>query len=170
MSVYFGFNENTSIAVINAAIQGGANVNEILKETGETPLHHATKIGHLEFVKALIAAGAKANEKNLRSQTPLHNAAGHNDLEIVKILLNAGADITDKDYKNRQPIFYAIAKFRGNDWDAEMIEILKGDLKLTTQDSSGRFLGAYAYGDYHFELMQLFKTDSLTIKEEITPA
>jgi ankyrin repeat protein len=39
---------------------------------GETPLHFASRNGHLEVVKYLKSVGADINAKNNNSWTPLH--------------------------------------------------------------------------------------------------
>jgi ankyrin repeat protein len=46
---------------------------------GETPLHFASRNGHLEVVKYLKSVGADINAKNNNSWTPLHSASynGH---------------------------------------------------------------------------------------------
>lgn len=65
-------------------------------ELGKTPLHYAAEGGHLEIVKALLAAGAKvnANDPRVISDTPLASIAGNCSLEMAELLVQAGADPT----------------------------------------------------------------------------
>jgi cytohesin len=50
------------------------------------------EMGHLEIVKALLAAGVDANAVIEGSAAPLHIAAEEGNLEIVKALLEAGVE------------------------------------------------------------------------------
>ncbi|KAJ5540017.1 hypothetical protein N7513_008349 [Penicillium frequentans] len=67
---------------------------------GETALFAATRSGHLQVVKRLIAANADVNRKGIIkrdhimcSQTPLQMAAAQGHLEIVDELITANADL-----------------------------------------------------------------------------
>ena len=58
---------------------------------GSTPLQWAAHWNDLETVKALLAAGAKANAANRYGVTPLHEAATIGSAPILSALLRAGA-------------------------------------------------------------------------------
>ncbi|GAB1605505.1 receptor-interacting serine/threonine-protein kinase 4-like isoform X1 [Argonauta hians] len=61
--------------------------------SGYTPLHYASRSGHLEICKLLVENGANVNCTTASGlATPLHRAAysGHNS--VVKFLLEKGAD------------------------------------------------------------------------------
>lgn len=64
---------------------------------GGTPLHWASRKGHLEVVRELLAAGADTQAKNGVGKTPLHLASDGAHLEVFKELMVAGADIEEKD-------------------------------------------------------------------------
>ena len=72
-------------------MEAGADVNKT-KNDGASPLFIASQEGHLEIVKALIAAGADINKKTYE-YSPLYMAAVTESLEIVEALLAAGADV-----------------------------------------------------------------------------
>ena len=57
----------------------------------------ASSAGHIEIVKALLAAGADVNMTNDNGQTPLHYASSRNREDIAKCLLEAGAHINAAD-------------------------------------------------------------------------
>jgi ankyrin repeat protein len=65
-------------------------------EIGKTPLHYAAAGGHIEIVKALLAAGANvnANDPRVNGNTPLASIAGNCSLEMAELLVRAGADPT----------------------------------------------------------------------------
>lgn len=85
-------NSALRIALRKAATNGDLPTVEKILSQGVPPscsaLEGASKAGHLEVVKALIAAGADVADSN-----SLKNAATMGHLEVVKVLLEAGADI-----------------------------------------------------------------------------
>jgi ankyrin repeat protein len=58
-----------------------------------TPLHWASGEGHLEVVKALLAAQADVKKADDDGETPLHWASDFGHLEVVEALLAAQADV-----------------------------------------------------------------------------
>jgi len=65
-----------------------------------TPLMRASRSGHVEIVRALIAGGAKVNTRDKHicadeasGHTPLHYAAKRRQLSVAKELIEAGAEI-----------------------------------------------------------------------------
>ncbi|KAI1144884.1 ankyrin repeat-containing domain protein [Nemania diffusa] len=90
-----------------AAEAGNAKIVEILSRPGRIgpstcmgsispPLHLASRHGHVEVVKALVAAGAKIHSI-VNGETPLHLAARHGCLEVVKWLINHVGDDPNPD-------------------------------------------------------------------------
>lgn len=60
---------------------------------GNTPLHHAVRIGNAAAVTVLLECGASLEAKNKAENTPLIVAASVGKVEAMKILLARGADI-----------------------------------------------------------------------------
>jgi ankyrin repeat protein len=91
-----------NIIQANDALEHGANINCIdPRWFGWTPLHHASRKGHLDIVKRLLEYGANINYAPTRlwskvdffGVTPLHCAASEDKVKVVKELLDNGADI-----------------------------------------------------------------------------
>ena len=105
-------------------IENGANPNQALDDTGETPLHAAlckTSPSHDRVVKVLMANGADPNSKTkvgvptgsfmrdcrTRGETPLHRAAAFGSNESIQLLLDAGAIKDEKDANGDSPLAWA---------------------------------------------------------------
>lgn len=128
--------QNDQIIHDAARIGSGAEVAKILKENpamrdartglGSTPLHLAATNSDVTAVKALLAAGADVNAKDMDNNTPLHMAAYTNQVEATKVLLEAGADVNVVSSGGRTPM--AMARKSRADEIAGLISlwILKG--------------------------------------------
>ncbi|GKZ29817.1 hypothetical protein AbraIFM66950_006569 [Aspergillus brasiliensis] len=79
---------------------------ELLKAS---PLHFAANYGHLQTVKALVAAGADLTSKARYDRIPLHTAAFNGDPEIVRCLVDAGSDIEAVDEDDMTPLQVALS-------------------------------------------------------------
>ena len=106
-------------------IEQGANVNDALPDTGETPLHAAlSKANRLRFtpvVKLLLSHGADPNrvttpnvetgsfmrDCRTKGETPLHRAAAFGNEEDIQLLLGAGAAIDARDSNGESPLSWA---------------------------------------------------------------
>ena len=60
-------------------------------EGGWTPLHFASREGHLAVVRELVGRGAKLEVKSKSGNTSLHSASFHGRLDVMRFLLDAGA-------------------------------------------------------------------------------
>ena len=73
----------------------GADANAVNKFSS-TPLHVATRMGHIEVVRALLQGGADVNAAGFARITALTIAAACNHLPIARMLLERGARIADR--------------------------------------------------------------------------
>jgi ankyrin repeat protein len=76
-------------------IRNGANVNEKDREK-YTPLHLASRHGHIDIVRELIRCGASVHERDMDG-TPLHTASRYGHVDIVRELIKSGAHVNEKD-------------------------------------------------------------------------
>ena len=83
---------NRSASMVDRLLAAGANSNAKLLN-GETVLMTCSRTGEPKAVQALLAHGAKVNEKETaHDQTALMWAAAEKHPEVVRLLLAAGAD------------------------------------------------------------------------------
>lgn len=106
-------------------IEKGADVNEPLSETGETPLHSAlckaNRPVYDHIVEMLLLAGANPNcktkisvetgsfvrDSKTRAESPLHRAAAFGSEKAIQFLLDSGADIKSQDSNGDTPLSWA---------------------------------------------------------------
>jgi ankyrin repeat protein len=90
-------------------------------KSGYTPLHYASRAGHLAIVKVLIEAGAAVNAATTAGgATSLHRAAyaGHRD--IVEVLLHSGALLHLADADGQTALYKATQQGH-----SEVVELLR---------------------------------------------
>ncbi len=116
--------QNDQIIHDVARMGKGEEITQIIKENpamrdartglGSTPLHMAATNPDTGALKALLAAGADVNAKDMDGNTPLHMAAYSNKFEHSKLLLEAGADVNAVSTGGRTPVAMA-RKSRADD-------------------------------------------------------
>ncbi len=106
-------------------IEGGADVNHALPDTGEVPLHaalcKANRPVYDHIVSVLLTHGADPNRKTkpsvetgsfmrdcrTKAETPLHRAAAFGTAETIRLLLDAGATVDASDMHGDTPLTWA---------------------------------------------------------------
>jgi ankyrin repeat protein len=106
-------------------IEHGANVNQPLPDSGETPLHAALcktdRLVYDRVLEVLLAHGADPNAATIpgvetggfmrdvrtRGETPLHRAAAFGESETIEMLLQAGARLDARDIHGDSPLTWA---------------------------------------------------------------
>ena len=97
------------ITAVNKLLKDGANPNARAKDrTSRTALILAAAGGHMEIVDALLASGAKVDEKDLTGHTALNWAAMRGHTTVVSALMKKGADINTQDNGKVSPLLYAV--------------------------------------------------------------
>ena len=92
-----------NVAAVEAELTRNPALARASNDTGDTPLHHASRNGHLHMVRALVAAGADVDAVRGDGYRPLHCALMPNwffqvdsgpRTEIADLLLSRGARYT----------------------------------------------------------------------------
>ena len=74
---------------------------------GLTPLHLASREGHIEVARFLVECGADARAQDCDLSTPLHLASQQGHLEVVRFLIEHGADVRAHDHCWSTPLHRA---------------------------------------------------------------
>ncbi|GAB9471122.1 Tkl protein kinase [Globisporangium polare] len=98
------------VDIVECLLAHGADANSTVGDS--SALCKAAELGSLEMAQALVAHGAKVNNRHeTTGRTALHEAAKQGDVDTVAFLLSKGADIDCQDYELREtPLLSAIKK------------------------------------------------------------
>ena len=94
--------KNGDLAGVQAELDKGVDVNA--SGNGQSPLHLAAIMGHVEVTELLIASGADLEGTDKYGNTPLHYAAHHGRKETAKLLITKGADVNVKRDNGKTPL------------------------------------------------------------------
>jgi uncharacterized protein len=142
-------------------IEQGADVNQPMQDTGETPLHaalcKADRLAHDLVLKVLLARGANPRcttkpsvetggfmrDCRTRGETPLHRAAAFGTEETIQMLLDAGAAVDAKDMNGDSPLTWASWHLRP---DSILRKLCYGEFHIRP---NRRSMAAYLLGEPH---------------------
>jgi hypothetical protein len=110
--------KNGDPAAVQAELDKGVDVNA--SGNGQSPLHLAAIMGHVEVTELLIASGADLKGTDKHGNTPLHYTAHHGSKETAKLLIIKGADLNVKRDDGNTPLDNA-TKYK----HTEIIELLR---------------------------------------------
>ena len=88
----------SDMAQLKILLCHNAGVND-KRDSGQTPLHFASKSGQTDVAALLIDLGADVNATDRLKQTPLHAACTEEHLDTAKLLLQRGAAVNARDIK-----------------------------------------------------------------------
>ena len=130
------------------------NVNLNAKAEGDaTPLHVAIVAGQVEYVKALVSAGADIKAQAVKGHTPLHTAVTCENFEIVKCLVSGRADINAKSDAGYTPLHLAVIK--GYDKIVEYLVSENTDVNTTDKERCGTPLHSAAANNIDVKIAQM---------------
>ena len=132
------------IAALKKHLEAGVGVND-KNDDGYTPLHLATKKGHLDVAGILLEAEADIAVASKSGKTALHYVSYYSgNADLAKLLINAGSPINILDGRNKTPLDYAIAKKR-----AEVVELIRSEDGKTANELAavGNIFAAAEVGD-----------------------
>ncbi len=113
------------LPMLNLAISAGGNAGQITSPYDGTALIAAAHLGHVEVVRALIAAKAPLDHVNNLGWTALIEAivlgdGGDRHRQCVEALVSAGANVNLPDGEGARPL--ALARSRGYQAIAKILE------------------------------------------------
>ncbi|KAJ8321297.1 hypothetical protein KUTeg_001155, partial [Tegillarca granosa] len=115
--------EKGNLDVVNALLQGGANVNQVDFD-GYSALHLASKNDHANVVVALLQEFANVNQiVKDRGTSALHLASEEGYLDVVNALLQGGANVNQVDFDGYSALHLASK----NDHANVVVALLQGD-------------------------------------------
>lgn len=113
-------------------------------ETGKTALHYASRFGHKEIVRFLIAKAPKSlldMADMEKGQTALHKASGYKRRTICCMLVAAGASLLVRDDADLTPRLLAVMAD-----DNELASYLESQEKVQREQARGRI--SISEGDF----------------------
>ena len=121
--------------VMNMLIARGANLN-VKNIVGDTPLHIASRKGHINLVYAFINYGANVNPTNNIGETPIFGAVKDSTVEILKILFNNGGDIYHVNNDGNSLLHICIL-YSGRDKTAKSKFLINSGLDIELKNKKG---------------------------------
>ena len=126
-----------------------------------TPLHLASRNGHVKAACKLVERGADLTAQDKEGKTPLHLALSWGRVDVARMLIERGADPTTQDENGSTPLH-----------DATNVDVarmlLKHGADLTAQDKEGKtplHLALY-WGRVDIARMLIERGADLTAKDE----
>ncbi|GMP97805.1 hypothetical protein CsSME_00045921 [Camellia sinensis var. sinensis] len=88
MPHFMAMSNNTSALkkLVDAGLHCANELNR-RNEKGDTPLHEAAKLGHMNFVQMLVKNPGSVFERNKFGETPLYSAAAYEKDEVFYFLM-----------------------------------------------------------------------------------
>mmetsp|Transcript_9818 Transcript_9818/g.20947 ORF Transcript_9818/g.20947 Transcript_9818/m.20947 type:complete len:175 (+) Transcript_9818:3-527(+) len=121
--------ENLSLVgkeTLDLLLEAGADVNvsNLQWPEGHTVLHEAARMGDMELVHKVLAAGAAIDAKDAKGGlTPLHHACRAKRDDVIRALLDARADAQQKSAAGKTPAELG----ETNGLKAETLALLRGE-------------------------------------------
>ena len=100
----------------------------------ETPLHLASKRGHIKTVRTLIKHGADVAAQNKDRDTPLHLASKEGQVEVAHVLMEHGADMAAQNKDGETPLHLAAGE---SQVDVTSM-LIKCGVDITAQNKNGK--------------------------------
>ena len=108
---------NANPSVVEALVQGGADVHAVGGRQLQPPLHIAARYNNADVVLALIRSGAKPNavswddeirSPEVKGNQALHEAACNEDASVIDALVGAGASVASRNSGGFTPLHFAV--------------------------------------------------------------
>jgi ankyrin repeat protein/KaiC/GvpD/RAD55 family RecA-like ATPase len=136
----FGFLQSWELGVCLRFIREFGPDCTIADYAGSTPLHQAASLRDSptleEVIDALLAGGARINQRNRKGEMAIHVAE---DMSVVEFLTRRGADLEAKDFAGATPLMRSLRTHRHNR-RRNITHLLSIGARLDTRDFKGRAL------------------------------
>ncbi|MCJ1379736.1 hypothetical protein MMC17_002839 [Xylographa soralifera] len=134
--------------LVDLLCKHGANVNDIRKIDGSTPIHTGLRNSHHEEVLVMLAHTPDPDIHDLDGNTVLHIAfqQGHLDKELIGGLLQAGYDVNARNDRNETPL-HAVRRLSARD-EPVLKMMIDAGANLEAKDVSG-YTVIFRAREYH---------------------
>ena len=110
------------------------DVNSQGFDNSSTPLHLASRKGHVDVARMLVGLGADMSVQDKDGRTPLHLASSRDRVDVARMLVESGADVSAQDKDGSTPLHLASSRDRVD--VARMLVELGADLSVQDKDGS----------------------------------
>jgi ankyrin repeat protein len=136
-------------AVIGALLKSGAEPSPCEDVLSETPLHFASREGHLSSVRRLLGATGELNQPNKHMEMPILCAASRGHESVVLALISLGAVVDVPDTKHGLVVIHYVAKFG---MLLALSQLLRQNASVDVQDLDGNTPLALATASGHVDV------------------
>ncbi|MFH4975582.1 hypothetical protein AB6A40_002291 [Gnathostoma spinigerum] len=130
---------NNRLSVARLLIEKGCNINAVGGVLASTPLHWASRHGHVHMVALLVVHGADLHYRDVEGFTPLHVAVQFGRTPTAAYLIAAGQHVDERDETMMTPAMWAAYKIPHRD-PLRMLIVLGADLSCIDKTYSNTAL------------------------------
>ena len=138
-------------SVVRGLLENGGSDPNSRDEGDQTPLSWAAGKGHVEVVRALLAAGVDSDSRDVFDRTPLLWAAGGGHVEVVRALLATGVEPDSRDIFDRTPLSGAA---RGGYIEVVRVLLATTGVEPDSRDDGDQTPLSWAAGKGHVEVVR----------------
>jgi ankyrin repeat protein len=106
-------------------------------------LHHATQVGNVQEIKALLLAGIPVDSKESTGWTPLMEAACRGHEEVCKLLIEYNAQVHEKTRNGLTPLMLAAA--HGHQNTCQLLIQMNAKIDMKDNDNLTPFMWAFKW-------------------------
>ena len=143
-SLHYAASWGLHLAVKFLLIEHLQDVNSRDTTDNATPLHLASRNGHLKSACVLIEHGADLTAQNRDGQTPLHLALQMGQVIVARMLIEHGADLTAQNSDWQTPLHLVLQLGQADDGRIHRIHHVHRVRRIRSMDPTRRVSGGWA--------------------------